>query len=171
MSIRELEPHDPMEHDPMETARSRMVPAVPFLIGLPLGWVCDLWRPWPIAHDPRATIAVAAFGALLVAAGLALIVGANRAMTRHGTSADIDAVSAAVVTTGPFAFSRNPIYLALAMMHVAIACFFDSVWMALAVAPALLAVDRIVVVGEERYLASRFGRVYLDYAAKVRRWL
>lgn len=155
----------------VEARRSRMPPPLPCLIGLVLGWGLDAWRPWQIANDPRIEIMTIAFGAFAAFAALALIIGANRALARQGTSADPNVESVAIVAGGPFAFSRNPIYLALALLQIAIAFFFDNVWMLLMLVPVLIALDRIVVAGEERYLASRFGRGYLDYASLVRRWL
>ena len=87
---------DHLRREPAVESRSRMVPAVPFLLGLPFGLVCDVWWPWPIADDARDMIVVVSFGVLAVIVGLALIVHANRAMTRYGTSADIDADSSRV---------------------------------------------------------------------------
>ena len=147
--------------------RSRMPPPLPNLIGAVAGGVCQWFWPWPIGPYPWAI----AGAALALAVAVWLIVGATRALAQHRTSADPADESTALVATGPFAFSRNPIYLALACLHLAIAGFFNSLWIAIALPPAMLAVDRIVVRGEERYLEAVFGRAYLDYCAKVRRWL
>ncbi len=155
----------------LDARRAWMPPPLPFLAGLALGWGGDAWRPWSIVDDPRISLILMVAGVIAVASAVALIVGASRALARHGTSPDTAAESTAMVATGPFAFSRNPIYLALALLHIAIAFFVNNAWMLLMLVPALIAVDRIVVVGEERYLAVRFGRAYRDYASRVRRWL
>jgi protein-S-isoprenylcysteine O-methyltransferase Ste14 len=154
-----------------QAQRSRMPPPLPFLLGLLLGWGCDALRSWPITSDPRIGIATIAVGALVAVVALVLVIGSGNALARQGTSADPSVESVAIVASGPFAFSRNPIYLALALLQIAVACFSNNVWMLLMLVPAVIVVDRIVIVGEERYLASRFGRVYLDYASRVRRWL
>lgn len=154
-----------------QASRSRIPPPLPFLLGLVLGWSCSVWQPWQIASDPRGRHILVAVGVFAALGSLTLIICASRALRRHGTSADPRVESTAIVASGPFAFSRNPIYVALACLHAAIACFFDNAWMLLALAPALVIVDRFVVIGEERYLVARFGRDYLDYASRVRRWL
>ena len=76
-----------------------------------------------------------------------------------------------IVRTGPYRVSRNPIYLAMSVLHLGVAIWANSAWLVatLAVAVALMAI--VVVAREERYLEERFGADYLDYKASVRRWL
>ena len=76
-----------------------------------------------------------------------------------------------LVTTGAYRITRNPMYTGLALAYLGGALLADS-WWPLATLPfALLAVRRIVIDPEERYLASCFGQTYTAYRARVRRWL
>lgn len=77
----------------------------------------------------------------------------------------------AIVTTGPYRFTRNPMYLSLALLYAGLALWFAVTW-ALALLPlAMVIVRYYVIAGEERYLEQKFGQEYLDYKARVRRWL
>jgi protein-S-isoprenylcysteine O-methyltransferase Ste14 len=77
----------------------------------------------------------------------------------------------AIVTTGPYRFTRNPMYLSLALLYAGLALWFAVTW-ALVLLPMAIAVIRYyVIAGEERYLERKFGQEYLDYKARVRRWI
>ena len=77
----------------------------------------------------------------------------------------------ALVTSGPYRLSRNPQYLGIAFFHVTFAFALGVPW-ALATLPVVLAViDRTVIPREEAYLERRFGNAYLEYKARVRRWM
>jgi protein-S-isoprenylcysteine O-methyltransferase Ste14 len=62
-------------------------------------------------------------------------------------------------------------YLGMACLHVAIAFALGSLAALLLLIPALVIIDRMVIQREEIYLERRFGRPYLDYKARVRRWI
>jgi protein-S-isoprenylcysteine O-methyltransferase Ste14 len=76
-----------------------------------------------------------------------------------------------IVATGPFAYSRNPIYVALFLGLIALAIGFDSLWFLAALVVIYFVIRYGVVAREETYLERKFGKQYLDYKAKVRRWL
>lgn len=76
-----------------------------------------------------------------------------------------------LMTGGPFRFSRNPLYLALALFHAGIALVIASVWLLLSLIPVLFLVRYYVIEREEAYLKRRFGQVYLEYQRHVRRWI
>jgi protein-S-isoprenylcysteine O-methyltransferase Ste14 len=77
----------------------------------------------------------------------------------------------ALVTTGPFQFSRNPLYVSLTLLYLGIAIAAQSLW-ALALLIVVLAVmQRSVVRREEHYLEQKFGADYLRYKERVRRWI
>jgi len=71
---------------------------------------------------------------------------------------------------GVFRFTRNPLYLALALLHSGIGLISGSAWVLITLLPALLVVRYYAIAREEAYLARRFGQEYLDYQARVRRW-
>ena len=77
----------------------------------------------------------------------------------------------ALVTDGPYRFTRNPMYVSLALLYAGLALWFDVFW-ALVLLPAAIAIIRYyVIAGEERYLERRFGEEYLRYKTRVRCWL
>jgi protein-S-isoprenylcysteine O-methyltransferase Ste14 len=74
-------------------------------------------------------------------------------------------------TEGPFRYTRNPGYLALAMMYAGIAVLRNSLWAILVLPVVLIVIQREVIGREERYLERTFGEEYLSYKAHVRRWV
>ena len=76
-----------------------------------------------------------------------------------------------LTTGGPFRYSRNPSYLALAMIYAGIASLRNSLWAMLLLPPVVAVMQREVIGREERYLERAFGEEYLAYKGKVRRWV
>lgn len=107
----------------------------------------------------------------LIVGGLLLDGLAAGLFRRFDTAVEPWKPSTALVTSGPYRFSRNPIYVGFAITFVGLALAMDS-WSALAaLIPCLIVVEAFVIRPEERYLEGKFGREYLDYKARVRRWL
>jgi len=90
---------------------------------------------------------------------------------KKGTTLDVDTPTTAIITEGAYGFSRNPIYLGMALIHLALGILIDSIWVVAAVIPAMLVMTYGVIVREEAYLTRKFGDEYLSYKASVRRWL
>ena len=76
-----------------------------------------------------------------------------------------------LTTEGPFRYSRNPSYLALAMIYAGIAFLRNSLWAILFLPLVVVVMQREVIGREERYLERTFGEEYLTYKGKVRRWV
>lgn len=87
------------------------------------------------------------------------------------TSFDVRKPTTVLITDGPFRFSRNPGYLALSLLYAGIAVIADSLWVLALLAPALFVMHYGVIAREELYLERKFGSQYLEYKARVRRWL
>lgn len=119
----------------------------------------------PLPWMPRLALAL-----LPLAVAVALDAWAIEALRRAGTTLLPWGRAEALVTRGPFARSRNPIYLGYALGHAGLALAMGSWWGLLLLAPAFLLVDRLVVPREERHLAARFGADYEEYRRRVRRW-
>ena len=77
----------------------------------------------------------------------------------------------AIITTGPFRFSRNPSYVGLTLLCVGIGIAADSIWILGLLIPAIVVMHYGVIAREERYLENKFGEEYLRYKRSVRRWL
>jgi len=107
----------------------------------------------------------------LIVAGFAFGGAAAWRMVRAKTSVDPYEATTAIVTTGPFRVTRNPLYVSLTLVYVGFALLCRSL-SALALLPIVIAVMTYGVIRrEERYLATKFGEEYLDYCARVRRWI
>lgn len=134
-----------------------------FLAGIALELV------FPIDALPVALAIVAGvLGAML---WMALDGRAMLHFRRAGTGMAPTKPTTALVTSGPYRVTRNPMYLGMAFLYIGLALALGIVW-ALAVLPAvLLIVDRLVIVREERDLEARFGEQYREYRKRVRRWL
>ena len=149
------------------TGRSWVPPPIPNILGLILGWACNRYWPWPIAHSEY----VLPVGVLLV--GLTVVLGVTiaRSFKQHGTPENPYKETTAIVDTGPFRFSRNPAYITVQIFHAALGFLFNNMWMLLMIPPALITVHYVIVLGEEEYLERKFGDAYLDYKSWVRRWI
>jgi protein-S-isoprenylcysteine O-methyltransferase Ste14 len=127
-----------------------------------------LW-PVPWLGSPLGDILVA-IGVLGLLAGGWLIVGAARALRAAGTTMRPDRRSEHLVTAGVFAFTRNPIYLGMAVIVGSAGLVLGIAWLVLAAFAGAMVVSRFAIRGEERHLAERFGKRYRDYQKLVRRW-
>ena len=150
-----------------ELKRRQVLPPVYFLVALVatvvLAWVARAWR----VSSPLVQLA----GAVLLAGGLATEIVADQVFKRHGTTVKPFEVSSALVTTGVFRFSRNPMYLGMVFVLVGVALLFGSL-VALVPAVALaVGLDRRFIDVEEKMLAERFGDAWTDYRQRTRRWL
>ena len=150
-----------------QKGRSRLPPPLPNLLGFVLGLICDWLWPWPIARY----VYVIPVGVLLVFLVAVLIVMGLRAFKLHGTTSHPYKETTAIIDTGPFRFSRNPGYLTLQILQVALGLLFNSMWILLMTLPALIVVHYVIVLGEEAYLERKFVDSYLDYKSRVRRWI
>ena len=110
-------------------------------------------------------------GALIFLAGIALNVGGFITQKRAGTDPIPFNPSTRIVAHGLYRFSRNPMYIGLALCTLGVAILVNSAWILLAVPVGLILIDRTVVTREERYLERKFGDEYLNYKRRVRRWI
>lgn len=110
-------------------------------------------------------------GSLLVAMAAALFSCSIRQLRMAGTSVPGNKPTTVIVRTGPYRFSRNPIYLAFFVLHLGLAIWVNSLWLVATLIPTVAIIAVVVVPREERYLTGRFGAAYLQYKASVRRWL
>lgn len=147
--------------------RKRLMPPTYFLIGLVVV-IASRFLLGALVYSSWVTLTV---GAALMAVGIALNLLTDSAFKRRATPVSPDAVPTAFVASGVFRLSRNPMYLGMALI-VAAAALLVGEPLGMLVALALIAVmDRLFVPGEERNLELAFGSSYLDYKAKVRRWI
>lgn len=110
-------------------------------------------------------------GLALVAAGILLGVSAIGLFRRSDTTPEPWTSTTAIVTTGVYRYTRNPMYLGMASIYAGLAIVADSPVALILLPVVLLVIQSQVIAREERYLAAKFGDAYLDYKRRVRRWL
>ncbi|MGH8488876.1 MAG: methyltransferase family protein [Gammaproteobacteria bacterium] len=106
-----------------------------------------------------------------IALGVLIAAFALSALHRARTPVNPYAPTTALVTGGPFRFSRNPLYLALTVIYLGAAGLLNSLWPVLLLPGLLWFMHWGVIIREERYLERKFGPAYQEYKARVRRWL
>jgi protein-S-isoprenylcysteine O-methyltransferase Ste14 len=160
-----MEPLAPTASD-TETTGVRVPPPLFYVAGFLIGVGLEL--ALPIDRPPTA---VSVAGAVIGIAGwLALDGSAMHLFRRAGTSMIPFRPSTALVTTGPYRFSRHPMYLGMAFLYVGLAFAFGFVWPLVVLPVVILAVDQLVIGIEEAYLVRRFGQPYCDYMKRTRSW-
>ncbi len=115
--------------------------------------------------------AVHVAAAIVCALGALLSVTALRVFRKAGTSPIPIKPTTALVFDGPYRVTRNPMYLSLTLVTLAIALWLNMAWIAVALIVVVFLIDRAVIAREERYLEQKFGEPYIAYKARVRRWL
>lgn len=112
-----------------------------------------------------------ALGGLAIATGLGFDLSAMIWMRRQRANILPHRAATALVTTGPFSVSRNPIYLGNTLLVAGAAPAFDNPWFLPAAFIAAWAVSRLAIRREEAHLGARFGDAWRDYAGRTPRWL
>jgi protein-S-isoprenylcysteine O-methyltransferase Ste14 len=138
-----------------------------YLVALVAGIVMQLAVPLPFLSRTLAM----PLGALLVVIAVALFSYSVAKFRGAGTPVPARKPTTMIVRTGPYRFSRNPIYLAFSLFQLGIAIWIDSVWLLATLVGAVALMHYVVIPREEQYLEREFGAQYLDYKASVRRWL
>jgi protein-S-isoprenylcysteine O-methyltransferase Ste14 len=142
-------------------------PPLIFLAGLALGFGLEVLLPsaalpgalrWPL-------------GAALLLGGIALALAFESRFRRAGTAVEPWKPTTAIVTSGPYRFTRNPAYAGMTLAYAGIAILAGALWPLATLVPTLIVIDRTVIAREERYLERKFGEEYTGYKARVRRWV
>jgi protein-S-isoprenylcysteine O-methyltransferase Ste14 len=110
-------------------------------------------------------------GTAVIAVSVALAVLAARQILRADTAFDARKPTTAIVTTGVYRFTRNPVYLSMILLIGGIALLLNSPWALLLMYPTGTALCLTAIRPEERYLERKFGGAYRSYCNEVPRWL
>jgi protein-S-isoprenylcysteine O-methyltransferase Ste14 len=132
--------------------------------GLALNWLVPL--PFLPAYVPAAWL-----GVMVIVVALALFAWAIVTIIRADSNVPTNRPTTTIVESGPYRFTRNPIYLGMFLGLVGLAIAFDTLWLLLMLVPFALVIRYAVVAREEAYLDRKFGDVYRGYRSRVRRWL
>jgi protein-S-isoprenylcysteine O-methyltransferase Ste14 len=157
-----------MPFDEADAANLGLVrPPFVYLGSIALGFM--IHYAWPARLLPPSVSTP--FGAPLTLLAVGLFVAAVRTFRAAGTPVPGNRPTTAIVRTGPYRFSRNPIYLAFSLFQLGLALWVNSVGLLITLIPAVTLMALVVIPREERYLETRFPSEYSSYAASVRRWL
>ena len=143
------------------------IPPLIYVAFLAVGLLLDYLFPVPVL--PNSIQYAVGFG-MIIATGLVMpfvLLEFRKAETQF----DPRKPTTAIITTGPYRFSRNPSYVSLTMLYLGIAIAADSVWILAGLIPTLVVMHYGVILREEQYLENKFGEEYLRYKKTVRRWL
>lgn len=152
-----------------DSANVRFPPPLIYLLLLVLGIWTGLKLNLPgIGLDESA---VTVIGALLAVIGIIVNFAGAGLFHKLRTAIIPFKPATKLVTSGIYGWTRNPMYLGMALIYAGIAILFDSI-LALALLPLVLAIIQTnVIAREEVYLERRFGDAYRDYKRRVRRWI
>ena len=143
------------------------IPPLIYLGFLVLGVVLE-WL-WPSSFLPRTLQYVIGLALISVSAAIAALAVAQ--FRKANTNLDVRKPATALVVSGPFRYSRNPMYLALTLMYLGVGIVADSAWILGLIVPTLCLMHFGVIRREERYMERKFGGKYRRYKSSVRRWL
>lgn len=136
------------------------------IVGVVLDWLMPAYvLSAVLTRNGRIFISV-----LLIAAGVALAVAGRGTFVRSGTHVNPFKPSSVLVTTGIFAYLRNPMYVGLACLVAGVGVALASDWTMVMLVAAALLIHFGVVKREERYLEARFGDAYRNYTNTVPRY-
>jgi protein-S-isoprenylcysteine O-methyltransferase Ste14 len=148
-------------------ASVKIHPPILLLLHISAAFLLNWLFPLPIAF-PKTLVWV---GYLLVLVGIGLAVSAAGRVMKAHTTLDPHGSVAEIVTSGPYRFSRNPIYLSFVCLLIGFLFIYRSFW-GLILSPVLImALYQLVIKHEEAYLEKKFGAIYSSYKARVRPWL
>jgi len=141
-------------------------PPIVFLAAILLGIAMN--RAWALPFMPST---LRLLGPLVMLCAVLLFLFSSREFRAAGTSVRGSERTTAIVRTGPYRFSRNPIYLAFVFLVLGLSVWLNDAWLLITLVPAVGFIAAVVIPREERFLEHNFHDQYLSYKASVRRWL
>ena len=158
-----------MAHDPNEAPNKLPLPPL-LTVGIILfGLVLDRVIPFGLGEQRPPVLTW--LGLSLTVAAIGIDIWAFATFRRHGANIRPDRAATALITDGPFAWSRNPIYLANVMLTAGIGLAADNMWVVLGAALLCFALWDLAISREEAHMAAKFPDQWPRYTALVRRWL
>jgi len=110
-------------------------------------------------------------GIVLIVISILIVLPAVRSFTNAKTEFHVRKPSTALVKTGLYKYSRNPMYISLTLLYFGITFLINSLWLLILVIPVLIIMQKGVIEREESYLEKKFGDDYIEYRKRVRRWI
>lgn len=145
----------------------RILPPVYFVASAGVMALLDRVAPGPRWLSHPATLT----GLAPFIAGAALTLAGAGLFKKHGTAIRPFEVPTTLVTTGPYRYTRNPMYLGMALGLTGVAVMLGTTTPPAVIPIFVWLITTRFIAHEERRLGKAFGQPYLDYKQKVRRWL
>ncbi|HPF47454.1 MAG: isoprenylcysteine carboxylmethyltransferase family protein [Alphaproteobacteria bacterium] len=142
-------------------------PPVFYIIAMVIGLGLDYIFPLSFGLagiEKIAAIVLFILGSIIIVLGFRLFASNKQSPSVHASVSKI-------YQSGIYAYSRNPIYLGVAIMMLAVGLYLDKLWILIMMIPLIIILNRAVIEKEEAYLEAKFGDEYLNYKNKVRRWI
>ena len=158
-----------MSDDGRDAAAVRIPPPLAYVGGIVLGALLHAFvLPFSIGF-----LAAARFGltAILAVSGLGLMAAAIRPFRRTGQDPKPWKSTPEIISTGIYGFTRNPMYVSMALLQASIGVGLANGWIVVLVPLSIAVVYATAVRHEEAYLEQKFGEAYARYRSSVRRWL
>jgi protein-S-isoprenylcysteine O-methyltransferase Ste14 len=146
----------------------------PFLFagGILLAWLLERRvQKLPVIPASVSPIVYRSVSYLLILAGLVIAFWGLITFARAHTAIIPHKPASSLVDTGPYSFTRNPMYTGMTLLYLGIAVLLNSGWAFLLLPVVLFLLHRFVISREERYLSEAFGDTYDAYRARVKRWV
>jgi protein-S-isoprenylcysteine O-methyltransferase Ste14 len=156
----------------MDATRPNRIPWPPiiYLTSVLAGILLQRVLPLPWFEDSTARM-LSTIGLLLALVAIGFDLWAMVLFQKHKTTILPNQGATRLITTGPFSWSRNPIYLGNTMLTAAVGLYFGNAWLIILAPIAAYVTQKLAIEREEIHLAAVFGTSWHDYARKVRRWL
>lgn len=148
----------------------RFPPPLVLVAGYLVAWWLHRRLPFEVDGAGAGPIQIA-LGGLVLAAGLALTGWGIVTFVRGRTSILPVRPARQLVTSGPYRFTRNPMYLGMTAIYFGASLLANLAWPLVLLPAVLLTMNAVVIGREERYLLAAFGKAYQDYCGHTRRWL
>lgn len=143
-----------------------------FVGGLLAAWLLETrFHAIPLSTGVVPSPLLRGVGCLFVAMGLAIGAWGIITFKRAHTAIIPHKAASSLVETGPYAFTRNPMYTGMTVLYFGAGLILNSTWAFLLLPVVLLLLYRFVISREERYLSAEFGEDYAAYRARVKRWI
>ena len=126
-----------------------------------------VFRPLPV----DTVLPLPTIGKILLILAGRLVIAARLQMAKAGTSLNPGEPTRAIVTSGPYRFTRNPVYVALCLANLGIGLILQDLAPILLTLALAIVLHFGVILREERYLERKFGDAYAAYRDRVHRWL
>jgi protein-S-isoprenylcysteine O-methyltransferase Ste14 len=145
---------------------AEVVFGIPFLISIAINFVVPFSLPQGIFRQILIPV-----GIVLIIMGIGLVILARREFIYFSQPTDPGYATSKVVNTGVFSISRNPLYLASAIIFLGLALALNMLWAVVMLLLSIIICLFVLIIPEEQYLAEKFGEEYKEYTASVHRWL